>query len=512
MKHVFLLFVLLLGLIPMNAQPSIEWQRAIGGAQGDHAYSIKQAMNGSLMVAGFSLSNDGDFFGGFGATEVWLVQLDTIGNVLWKENYGGSADDRAYSIEQTADQGWVFAGFTRSNNNQVSGNHGLTDFWVVKMDSTGQIEWQKCLGGTGYDEAMDIKQTPDGGYVVVGSSDSNNGDLMENNGLEDTWIVKLDNDGSLIWQRVYGGSGTEKSHSLYCTSDGGFIVAGESFSNDGDVPDHLGGTDYWILKLNFEGKIEWSRVFGGAGHEIAYDILPCRNGGYIVVGDSRSTNGDITDNHGGSDFWVIKLEAGGNIIWERSYGGSSDDYGEAIYETSDGGFLLAGQTTSTDGDAIGNNGLADAWIIKMDSLGNIAWQKSLGGTQDELFHAVEQGADGAIYLAGHARSNNGDVSGVHGKIDYWVVKLDMTSSAAAEPLSLPLRLSPNPTGQWLSLGLPAVEQGMQIQITDATGKVQRTWITRSDTQMDVSGLVAGMYWVTAVSTSGQRYSGQLVKQ
>ncbi len=512
MKRLFLISLVLFSAYFAFTQPNIQWQRAIGGTQGDHAYNIQLSSNGTLMVAGFSLSNDGDFFGGFGATEVWLVQLDTLGNVLWKENYGGTEDDRAYSIAQTSDQGWIFAGFTRSNNTQVSGNNGLTDFWVVKLDNLGQIEWQKCLGGSGFDEAWEVKQTPDGGYIVVGISDSADGDLTVNNGLEDIWIVKLDASGTLEWQRSFGGSGPEEGKGIVCTNDGGYIIAGESFSNDGDVPVLLGGEDYWVLKLNSEGKIEWQRVFGGTGLDSATDILQTRDGGYIVFGQSRSTGGDITNNHGGYDLWAIKLDHEGNKQWERSYGGTNEDYGRAILQTEDGGFLMTGLTTSSDGDAIGNDGLADGWVIKTDSMGNIEWQKTLGGTQDETFHSIQQGPDGSIYLAGHARSNNGDVSGVKGKIDYWVVKLGMTSSATGAPISLPLRLSPNPTGQWLSLGLPAVEQGMQIQITDATGKVQRTWITRSDTQMDVSWLVAGTYWVTAVSTSGQRYSGQLVKQ
>ncbi|HAD33407.1 MAG TPA: hypothetical protein DCF44_02750 [Chitinophagaceae bacterium] len=263
-------------------QPSLQWQRAIGGTQGDQAYNIQLSSNGTLMVAGFSLSNDGDFFGGFGATEVWLVQLDTLGNVLWKENYGGTEDDRAYSIAQTSDHGWIFAGFTRSNNIQVSGNNGLTDFWVVKLDNLGLIEWQKCLGGSGYDEAWEVKQAPDGGYIVVGISDSSDGDLTENNGLEDIWIVKLDTSGTLEWQRSFGGSGPEEGKGIVCTNDGGYIIAGESFSNDGDVPVLLGGEDYWVLKLNSEGKIEWQREFGGTGLDSATDILQTRDGGYIV--------------------------------------------------------------------------------------------------------------------------------------------------------------------------------------------------------------------------------------
>ncbi|MBN8680699.1 MAG: T9SS type A sorting domain-containing protein [Chitinophagales bacterium] len=512
MKHVFLLFVLLLGLIPMKAQPSIEWQRAIGGSQGDEAFSLQLRNTNQLMVAGFSLSNDGDFQGGFGATEIWLTQMDSLGQVVWRQHYGGTADDRVHSIKSIQDQGWVFAGSTNSNNFHVSGNHGLRDAWVVKLDSTGSIEWQKCLGGSGYDEAWDIVETSDGGYIVVGNSDSNDGDLLENNGLNDIWIIKLDNNGSLLWQHTYGGSDNERGFAVTCTADGGFILAGKSFSDDGDVGELLGGYDYWVLKLNYEGKIEWTRILGGSGHDDGSDIIQTYDGGYAVFGQSRSMDMDVSDNHGNYDLWLVKLDLEGKLVWERSYGGTNEDYGRSIIQSLDGGFIMVGQTQSTDGDAVGNNGLADAWIIKTDSLGNIAWQKSLGGTQDELFHAVEQGADGAIYLAGHARSNNGDVSGVHGKIDYWVVKLGATTSVSHEPIPLRVQLFPNPSAQWLQLGLPVVEQDMQVQISDATGALQGTWKVQSDARLDISGLSSGVYYVSVLSVSGQRYAGQFVKE
>lgn len=494
------------------AQPVLQWQRTIGGTEGDHAYSLQIADNGDVMVAGFSLSSDGDFQGGYGATEVWLTRLDTLGNVIWKNNYGGTEDDRAYAILPTKDQGWIFVGSTRSNNFDVSGNHGLRDFWVVKLDQAGVIEWQKCLGGSGYDDAWDVKEAPDGGFVVVGSSSSVDGDVTENNGGDDFWIAKLDANGSLIWQRSYGGSGTDICRSVSFTNDGGFIIAGDSFSGDGDVITHLGGSDFWVIKLNKEGKMEWQRVLGGSGHDIATDILQTEDRGYMVFGSSRSTNIDVTNNHGGADIWAIKIDSIGNKVWERSYGGASEDYGENFLQTGDGKYLLVGQTTSTDGDAIGNDGLADAWVIKTDSIGNIEWQKTLGGTQDEIFRTVQQAPDGSIYLAGHARSNNGDVTGVKGKIDYWVVKLGSALSGTEAPEALPLRLHPNPATSWFVLGLPAVEPDMFIQITDAQGRVQRSWKTSSDIRLDVSGLSAGIYQVMAVSASGQRYSGQLVKE
>jgi len=281
-----------------RAQPSIQWQKTYGGTDSDEARSIHQTRDGGYIVAGTTSSDDGDVGPNHGYYEAWVLKLDSIGSVQWKRFYGGGSLEKIYCIQQTSDGGFAMAGFTDSNDGDVSGNHGDKDAWVVKLDSTGGIQWQKCLGGSGWEDAWDLKQTSDGGYVVAGRSGSTDGDVTVNHGSLDYWVVKLNNIGELEWQKSLGGSFLDIAYSICETTDGGYIVTGESNSPDGDVTGVHGSADYWVVKLNFEGKIEWQKALGGTGLDRANHISQTAEGGYIVLGQSRSNNGDVTGGHG----------------------------------------------------------------------------------------------------------------------------------------------------------------------------------------------------------------------
>ncbi|MCL2009110.1 MAG: flagellin, partial [Synergistaceae bacterium] len=189
-----------------SAEPYIEWQRSLGGSGYEGASSIQQTADGGYIVAGSSNSTDGDVSGNHGGYDYWIVELDANGDIEWEKSLGGSGLDSASSIQQTADGGYIVAGFSYSTDNDVSGNHGVRDYWIVKLTVNGDIEWEKSLGGTNYDQAFSIQQTADGGYIVAGYSDSNNVDVSGNHGGSDYWIVKLTANGVIEWQRSLGGS------------------------------------------------------------------------------------------------------------------------------------------------------------------------------------------------------------------------------------------------------------------------------------------------------------------
>ncbi|UCH15292.1 MAG: hypothetical protein JSV22_04830, partial [Bacteroidales bacterium] len=235
--------------------------------------------------------------------------------------------------------------------------------------TTKLIEWQKSLGGSCGDEAHSIKQTSDGGYIVAGLSCSNNGDVSENNGNYDYWIVKLTSTGEIEWQKSHGGNEAEWAYSIQQTSDGGYIVAGVSQSNDGDVSGNHGTYDYWIVKLTSIGVLDWQKSLGGSDEDMAYSIQQTSDGGYIVAGRSESSDGDVSGNHGSSDFWIVKLNPSGEIDWQRTLGGSGDDYANSIQQTTDGGYIVAGGSNSNDGDVSGNHGYGDYWVVKLTSTG-----------------------------------------------------------------------------------------------------------------------------------------------
>ena len=207
--------------------------------------------DGGYIVAGYADSNDGDVSGNHGGGDCWIVKLDTLGKIKWQKCLGGSGGEMAQSIQQTKDGGYIVAGYAESNDGDVTGNHGDHDYWIVKLDNTGSIKWQKSLGGTRSDEARSIQQTGDGGYIVAGESRSNNGDVSGHRGnmLSDYWIVKLDSIGNIQKEHSFGGTSNDGANSIHQTKDGGFIIAGYTYSNDGDVRGNKGGSDYWIVKL-----------------------------------------------------------------------------------------------------------------------------------------------------------------------------------------------------------------------------------------------------------------------
>jgi VWFA-related protein len=413
-------------------EPYILWQKALGGSGFDYANSIIESSDGSYVVAGSTLSNDGDVSGKHGSayySDFWVVKLrPSDGSIIWQKTLGGRYDDEAYSIIESSDGSYVVAGWTYSNDGDVSGNHGIGDFWVVKLrPSDGSILWQKTLGGSRDDRAYSITQSSDGSYVVAGYTESYDGDVSGNHGKSDFWVVKLrPSDGSIIWQKTLGGSDSDGATSITQSSDGSYVVAGCTDSNDGDVSGKHGWSDFWVVKLRpSDGSIIWQKTLGGRYWDVAHSITQSSDGSYVVAGYTESNDGDVSGHHGDRDFWVVKLRpSDGSIIWQKTLGGSGWDVAHSITQSSDGSYVVAGYTSSNDGDVSGNHGKSDFWVVKLrPSDGSIIWQKTLGGSDSDGATSITQSSDGSYVVAGSTLSNDGDVSGNHGERDFWVVKL-----------------------------------------------------------------------------------------
>ncbi len=511
-KYIFTLSVFLFS-IKLPAQPTIEWQRSYGGKQGDQPYSIVQTTDGGYFVAGVTGSIEGDVFGNHGLLDVWALKLDSSGAIDWKRCYGGSSAERAHSSRQTADGGYILAGHTHSNNWDVSGHHGDYDAWVIKISPTGAIQWQKCLGGSNFDEASDIHQTLDGGYIMVGRSSSTDGDLTVNHGAEDYWVVKLSSFGDLEWQKTYGGSDRDIAWSVSLCDDGGYIVAGDSWSDDGHVTNLHGSGDCWVVKLNAEGKMEWEKALGGTGLEIGRDIQQTRDGGYIITSLTTSNNGDVTGAQGQYDYWVVKLNNSGEIEWQKVLGGSEIDYPESIQQTSDDGYIVVGHTQSSDGDVASNDGGADIWIVKLSASGALQWEKAIGGTMAEEGRSIQQTTDGGFITAGYSWSSNGDVSENNGKSDFWIVKLSPETSHTTAPKYQTIEIYPNPSAHTITLrtGLD-ISENSALLITDLLGREILRPSISTDGSVDVSALPNGLYFLSVTSGSGVRLVGKFRKQ
>ncbi len=368
--------------------------------------------------------------------------------IEWQIDVGGSASDGLSTIALTTDGGYILGGSSASDvsGNKTEDSKGGYDYWIVKLNMYGTVVWQKTIGGDGDDVLHSVYQTLDGGYVLGGTSDSGiSGDkseaawpyFIDGTNSPDFWIIKIDSIGNIQWQNTIGGNNYDLFRSLSKTSDGGYIIGGESYSDaEGDKSeDHIGATDYWILKLDSNGNIVWQNTIGGINWDSFYYIEQTEDNGYIVGGNSNSSiSGDKTDDRfGADDYWILKLDSAGNIIWQNDIGGDNNDYLFAIHQCKDDGFIIAGSSESgISGDKSENcsGGTVygtDYWVVKTDSLGNIEWENTIGGNGDDMLYSIQQTFEGGYILGGYSRSDTcsdkSEPAIVENSVDFWVVKL-----------------------------------------------------------------------------------------
>ncbi|MBS1622087.1 MAG: gliding motility-associated C-terminal domain-containing protein [Bacteroidetes bacterium] len=346
----------------------------------------------------------------------------------WALHYGGGDVDIPFVVKVTGDGGTIVGGYTDSKDGDVSPqpNRDYWDLWLVKLDKCGTIQWERSFGGTGYESARDIAQTSDGGYIVLGETNSTDGGVVAGfGGTKDIWLLKLTASGTLQWQKRYGGSGLDIGNHIEITSDGGFLIAASSSSNDGDITGNHGTggyTDGVLMKISATGAVQWSKCFGGSKNEELFDFRII-NGTTYLAGFTNSTDGDIPPDQKNYDVWLLAIDANGNKVFSKIYGGSQNDVAYCLTQGTDGSLTLAGYTTSNDGDVSGAKGSQDYWVLNVDQKGKLNWQKVLGGTDAEYAKTIITDKDSSYIVGGITYSNDGDVTGSLGKADYWTVKL-----------------------------------------------------------------------------------------
>jgi hypothetical protein len=412
-------------------------EKLLGAIGFESECSIQKTTDGGYIItAQTNSSEDRDVTGiNHGNLDCWIVKLNALGTIVWNRLLGGTGSDKPFNIVQTTDGGYLVACYSNSsaNGDVTATSHGDYDYWVVKLDVNGIIVWNKLLGGAGDDHGTTVQQTSDGGYIVAGYSNSSaTGNVTAtNHGDFDYWIVKLDASGNIVWNKLFGGNNLEVIYSIQQTADGGYIAAGLSSSSvNGNVTaTNHGASDNWIIKLDAAGNIIWNKLLGGTLVDNATVIQETADGGYIVAGFSESSaTGDVTGiNHGVYDYWIVKLNPSGNITWNKLLGGISEERPTSIQQAPDGGYIVAGYSfSSANGDVtVPGHGSFDYWIVKLDAVGNIIWNKLLGGNGSEQFPKIQVIADGYIVAGQSSSSANGDVKGVNnGNYDLWIVKLD----------------------------------------------------------------------------------------
>jgi hypothetical protein len=314
--------------------------------------------------------------------------------IQWQKTISNTNQAIIYNAQQTTDGGYILAGYKEYTLN--NGN-----YWIAKLNSNADIEWEKIYGSADFNKSINIQQTINNGYIVAYF-------ITDNNYNINSWILKLTPSGDIEWKKSYVGSSDNILNSIKQTADKGYIAVGQTRSNNGDIPNDQRNFDAWIIKLAANGNLEWTKTFGGAYHEEMNDVQQTTNGEYLIVGQTRSSNGNITNNHSNTDLWIIKLQANGNLALQKTYGGSNNDYANCIQKTNDGYYIIAGYTYSDDGDITNLHGDSDAWVIKIDDLGNILQQITVGTNGKEYNNSILQTHDNNFLITGYSSIINSD--------------------------------------------------------------------------------------------------------
>jgi len=414
-----------------GTESNLVFVKTFGGSQEDTFHDVITTVDGGYAALGYSQSIDGDIVDNDSQiNKYWLVKTDSEGTIQWSRTYGGNDDDRGEQIIQTIDGGYALVGYSKSSDGDVSSNEGLHDHWILKLDASGNIQWQNSFGFSGSDQAFSIIQTTDGGYFSAGFLDvsasdgaGNEGRQTQRHGVGEFWAHKLDAQGQLVWRRYFGGTNNDRAYGAIETVGGNLMLVGASESDDFDVTDSKGSYDFWAVLLDDQGTLLWQQSYGGSEIEIAYAVTPTADGNFLIVGDTRSSNGDISTSNGSADVWVIKIDEQGTLLWEKTFGGSGFDSARDVTLLSDG-FAITGASRSLDGDVDENKGQSDFWVLKIDTNGNLIWQRSLGGADLDFGYGITASSQGDIIIAGDTQSADQDIPTNQGVVDAVLIKLE----------------------------------------------------------------------------------------
>ena len=503
----------------------IVWDKTLGGSGIERCRAITATADGGAIVLGFSNSDASGVKSedNIGLDDYWVVKLDSDSNLEWENTIGGSGSDIAETVIQTTDGGYIVGGYSSStvSGDKTADPYPGTEYWLVKLNSAGVVQWDANIGGTSIDYAHNLLATPDNGCLVGGRSESDmSADKSEDSiGDEDYWVVKLDSNGDIEWENTIGGPNSDYLWDMENTTDNGYILAGVSFSGAGGDKTEgrigpVGFSDLWIVKINGSGAVQWDNTIGGTDHDRIYEVKATSDGGFILGAHSESdASGDKSEDSVLFDYWVLKINSSGTIMWENTISANADERLRDLIVTSTGEILVAGYTSATSGADMTDtsNGGFDAWLVTLDQFGDVVSDKLIGGSDFEGLFGISQSSDGSIYLGTESFS---DISGdktedSYGLSDYWVVKMDNFLSLDEVTSSDGISLYPNPTNGVLQVS--GFQGQLNYSIYNALGQNVMQAELGANAVIDVAALKSGLYFIR-LEGEGQTTVRKFIKQ
>ncbi|AWG24519.1 T9SS type A sorting domain-containing protein [Flavobacterium kingsejongi] len=543
MQKITTLFLLGLGLYGYSQD--ILWEKSYGGQHAEYLFDAQPTADYGFILAGSSLSkktgkktedNNGDL-------DFWLWKMDEKGQDEWQKNIGGSGADLLQSIRTTQDGGFILAGTSESNKGfaKLHDGKGKEDYWIIKLNAKGDEQWQQTFGGSGQDRVTAVIQTRDGGYFIGGSSSSSpdkknlqdpTGKSEASRGNLDYWVIKLDSKGKMEWQKTMGGQYADILESLQQTTDGGYILGGYSNSPSGVLEDGrrsdkteevLGYGDFWIVKLDAKGEEEWQQTLGGEGDDHLYSIIQTQDGNYIAAGNSNSNRLPKGGSTRDTDFWLIKLDEYGQPLWSRTYDFGKTDILTSLTENKDRTLMVGGYSKSSNvpgSKKKDKEGINDYIALKLSATGDELWSKTVGSNGEDLLKKLVETRDGGYILAGTSTPNPASVTAYNkgnsrdrntaiGKNDFWVVKL--LDKDKPKDNRLNIQAVPNPAQQFTNVIVGYEYNTGNPFVYDLGGRLLQSFAIENRTvPVDLSTYPEGIY-IVQIKTDVQEDSVKVVK-